>query len=61
VQAVTGHHTDRMTEWYSHFNATEFAQVPKVQNSLLGIVEEPPKQDNPGGLHLVKPPVQQTA
>jgi integrase len=61
VQAVTGHKTERMTEWYSHFDASEFAEVPKVQNSLLGIGDEPPKQDHTGGLRLVKPLVQKTA
>jgi integrase len=61
VQAVTGHKSQRMTDWYSHFDASEFAEVPKVQNSLLGIEEEKPKPDNAGGLHIVKQAVQQTA
>ena len=76
VQAVTGHRSDRMTEWYSHFNALEFSEVPKVQSELLGIASETPQPvystertkesegsplDNPKTLHIVKMPDQQTA
>jgi integrase len=35
VQSVTGHKSDRMTEWYTHFDAKEFAEVRGVQESLL--------------------------
>jgi integrase len=35
VQAVTGHKTARMTEWYCHFDPSEFGEVPKVQEGLL--------------------------
>jgi integrase len=69
VQAVTGHRSERMTEWYSHFDASEFAEVPKVQSELLGLGTEPPKPDKPDekerypakGLHILKVPDQQTA
>jgi hypothetical protein len=35
TQAITGHKSARMTEWYSHFNPTEFAQARQVQEDLL--------------------------
>jgi integrase len=35
VQSVTGHKSDRMTEWYTHFDAKEFAEVRGVQESLF--------------------------
>jgi hypothetical protein len=35
VQSVTGHKSDRMTEWYTHFDAKEFAEVRGVQEALL--------------------------
>jgi integrase len=35
TQAVTRHKSDRMTEWYLHFNPEEFAQARKVQEALL--------------------------
>jgi hypothetical protein len=35
TQAVTGHKSDRMTEWYLHFDPNEFAQARKVQENLL--------------------------
>jgi hypothetical protein len=34
VQSVTGHKSDRMTEWYTHFDAKEFAEVRGVQEAL---------------------------
>jgi integrase len=42
VQAVTGHKSDRMTEWYTHFDPSEFGEVPKVQAALLRADEEKP-------------------
>jgi integrase len=35
VQSVTGHKSDRMSEWYSHFNAKEFTEVATAQQALL--------------------------
>jgi integrase len=35
AQAITGHKTERMTEWYCHFDATEFAKAKSVQEALL--------------------------
>jgi hypothetical protein len=43
VQAVTGHKSDRMTEWYCHFNPAEFGEVPMVQEALLQKGGEPPQ------------------
>jgi integrase len=68
VQAVTGHRSERITEWYSHFDALEFAEVPRVQKSLLSD-DEASEPENPGrvkqspveGLYIVKPPVRETA
>jgi hypothetical protein len=35
VQSVTGHKSDRMTEWYTHFDSKDFAEVRGVQEALL--------------------------
>jgi integrase len=35
VQAVTGHKSERSTELYTHFDPSEFGEVPKVQADLL--------------------------
>ena len=35
VQSVTGHKSDRMTEWYTHYDAKEFAEIRNVQETLL--------------------------
>jgi integrase len=35
TQAVTGHKSERMTEWYSHFDPKDFANARKVQEGLL--------------------------
>ena len=56
VQAVTRHKTERMTEWYNHFDASDLAKVPMVHASLLA--DEPdtskgPPRDEPV-LSLVK-------
>jgi integrase len=61
VQAVTGHKTERMSEWYCHFDPMEFTEVPKVQNDLLGIKSEKPEQSPAVALHIVKTEAQQSA
>jgi hypothetical protein len=43
TQAVTGHKSDRMTEWYLHFDPAEFAQARKVQEGLLQADEPKPE------------------
>jgi integrase len=48
VQSVTGHKSDRMTEWYTHFDSKDFAEVRGVQESLL-LPEDPVK--NKGKTH----------
>ena len=35
VQAVTGHKSTRMTDWYTHFDPLEFGKVPQIQADLL--------------------------
>ena len=35
VQAVTRHKSERMTDWYNHFDPTEFAKAMEVQEALL--------------------------
>jgi integrase len=42
TQAVTRHKSDRMTEWYLHFDPNEFAQALEVQESLLGVEKPKP-------------------
>jgi integrase len=36
VQAVTGHKSDRMTEWYSHFDARQLSNVMDAQRVITG-------------------------
>jgi integrase len=43
TQAVTGHKSERMTEWYLHFDPAEFAQARKVQEGLLRADEGEPE------------------
>jgi integrase len=44
VQSVTGHKSDRMTEWYTHFDPNEFSEIRKAQEGLLC----PAKKDTQG-------------
>jgi integrase len=43
AQAITGHKTERMTEWYSHFNPMEFSQARNVQEGLLLVHDDEPE------------------
>jgi hypothetical protein len=58
VQAVTGHKSTRMTEWYTHFDPSQFGEVPKVQADLLRAAPEETGTKNkavggaPGRPHL---------
>jgi hypothetical protein len=36
TQAVTRHKSDRMTEWYSHFDARKLADVMEAQQVITG-------------------------
>jgi integrase len=47
VQAVTGHKTERMTEYYTHFNSMDFGEVPNVQAALLSAKTEGKKSSRP--------------
>jgi len=42
VQAVIGHKTDDMTDTYTHFDPTDFGDVPKIQEALLAKKPEKP-------------------
>jgi len=55
VQAVTGHKSERMTEYYTHFNPMEFGEVPQIQAALLAAKPEEKKTDRPA-FTLVKMP-----
>jgi hypothetical protein len=55
VQAVTGHKSERMTEYYTHFDPMEFGEVPQVQAALLSGKPEV-KKDNRHAFALVKKP-----
>jgi integrase len=46
VQAVTGHKSTQMTEHYTHFDPSEFGDVPNVQADLLA--KEPDKAVSKG-------------
>jgi integrase len=36
VQAVTGHKSDRMSEWYTHFDARQLSDVMEAQRVITG-------------------------
>jgi integrase len=36
VQAVTGHRSDRMTEWYTHFDTRQLSDVMEAQHVITG-------------------------
>jgi hypothetical protein len=40
TQAVTGHKTERMTEWYLHYDPTEFVKARMIQEGLLLVDDE---------------------
>jgi integrase len=42
VQAVTRHKSERMTDWYNHFDPAEFAKAKQVQETLLHPESEKP-------------------
>jgi integrase len=48
TQAVTRHKSDRMTEWYLHFDPNEFAQARKVQEALLAPADKKEKSGKAG-------------
>lgn len=35
AQAITGHKSERMTEWYCHFDPAEFGKAKEIQETLL--------------------------
>jgi integrase len=67
VQGVTGHKSDRMTEWYSHIDATQINDVIKAQEAISGKKPakegKPPKENAKGkkGLKIVKMPNRRSA
>ena len=60
VQAVTGHKSERMTEYYTHFNPMEFGEVPQIQAELLTGKPEEKKTDRPALTLVTKPDNQET-
>jgi integrase len=48
AQAITGHKSARMTEWYLHFDPNEFAQARQVQENLLRPEGAKPAKTAPG-------------
>jgi integrase len=57
VQSVTGHKSDRMTEWYSHFDPKEFTDVREAQEALL----QPDTKKAAGTKQTKQTPKKQTA
>jgi integrase len=72
VQSVTGHRSNRMSEWYSHIDARQIADVAKAQEAISGKKkgkggkQQQPEETAKGkkdskGLELVKMPARKTA
>ena len=64
VQSVTGHKTDRMSEWYCHLDARNITDVVKAQEAIAGTMQPETKQlpqESGEGLKIVKMPVGKTA
>lgn len=70
VQAVTGHKSDRMSEWYTHLDARSIEDVVKAQAEIAGTKKpekEKPEQKtvkgntNSKGLKLVRLPKRKSA
>jgi integrase len=62
VQAVTRHKSERMTEWYNHFDPSEFMRAKQVQEFLLKPVESIPDSvksldHNPGTMTVEGEPL----
>jgi integrase len=57
VQAITGHKSERMTEWYLHFDPNEFTQARKVQENLLQPeAEKTAAEEKQGEVQKIPPP-----
>jgi integrase len=54
TQAVTGHKSDRMTEWYLHFDPNEFAQARRARENLLEPEGKEPAGAAPGAAGTAK-------
>jgi integrase len=54
VQSVTGHKSDRMTEWYSHPDARQIEDVIKAQAAISGAKKQEKAEGK--GLKIVKMP-----
>jgi integrase len=57
VQSVTGHKSDRMSEWYSHFDAKEFTEVAAAQKTLMQSGRDKAKKTKAAGQGGGKPEV----
>ena len=44
VQAVTRHKSERMTDWYNHFDPSEFMKAKQVQETLLRPEKSKPQE-----------------
>jgi site-specific recombinase XerD len=53
VQVVTGHKSDRMSEWYSHFDARQLSDVMEAQHVITGAKNPGKKAERPD-LKIVK-------
>jgi integrase len=60
TQAVTRHKSERMTEWYNHFDPSDFVKALEVQEALLHpqkpVDKNNEKQENSVGLKILKMP-----
>jgi hypothetical protein len=60
TQAVTRHKSERMTEWYNHFDPADFVKALEVQEALLHppkpVDKNNEKQESPVGLKILKMP-----
>jgi integrase len=69
VQSVTGHKSDRMSEWYTHLDARSIADVVKAQASIAGTKEPETKsrikkgkpKAEKEGVKIIKMPVRKSA
>ena len=52
VQAITRHKSERMTDWYNHFDPTEFSKAREVQEALLSPVQRSTVKRNETGTKI---------
>jgi integrase len=61
AQAITGHKSERMTEWYCHFDPADFVKAKEVQEALLQPEKAKPQNNETRRSAVLPFPAKETA